>query len=135
MKSFIHVLAAFTIVVAASSCGSRDPQPPLYAISGRITYQGKPLETGKVVFIPTEVGGGKAYYAQIQNGEFRGEATAGEKNVQIISERPTGEVIKGDRGEEFIVTESVLPKQYGEFSKIMFTVETHPNNELVLDLE
>lgn len=135
MSASLRILTTALLVLSVNGCGSSEPRPELYSVTGRVTLKGKPLESGKVVFVPTEVGGGKAYFAEIQGGEFRGETTAGEKNVQVISVRPTGEVIKGDHGKEYPIMESIIPKEYGEFSQLMFTVEPRPDNQLELELK
>ncbi len=43
--------ALLLALVAAAGCGSS--HPPTVRVSGRITYEGKPLEAGEVAFQPT----------------------------------------------------------------------------------
>jgi hypothetical protein len=39
-------------IVAMTSCGGEDPFGKRYYVSGTVTYNGKPLEKGKISFVP-----------------------------------------------------------------------------------
>ena len=49
--------AAFSLVIGMGGCGTNPSKPPLGRVHGRVTYNGKPLTNGSVMFTP--VAGGK----------------------------------------------------------------------------
>ena len=50
-RAIAYVLCAF-VCVSSWGCGSAGKTPDLYPVSGKVTYQGKPLAAAKLVFIP-----------------------------------------------------------------------------------
>ncbi len=76
-------------VVVLAGCG-RAAGPPTYPVSGRVTYQGAPLERGTVLFVPET---GPAAGATIAaDGTFSLRAVAGKHQVGVSSvpEPPPG---------------------------------------------
>lgn len=63
------VLAAF-VLATAGGCGADGP--PRYQVEGRVTYDGRPVPAGRVIFEPDAAAGrkGPAGYAEIANGEY-----------------------------------------------------------------
>jgi hypothetical protein len=59
------VLLGFITSLGAAGCSSKG------TISGKITYQGKPVTAGTVTFVPEK--GGGAFTASIQEGEYKVE--------------------------------------------------------------
>ncbi|WP_422924401.1 hypothetical protein [Singulisphaera sp. PoT] len=45
-------VVAILALVTLGGCGGRDNLPPMGQVSGKVTYKGKPLATGMVVFSP-----------------------------------------------------------------------------------
>ncbi len=69
-------------VVVLAGCG-RAAGPPTYPVSGRVTYQGAPLERGTVLFVPEQ---GPAAGATIaSDGTFRLRTVAGRHWVGVTS--------------------------------------------------
>jgi hypothetical protein len=72
MDRFTRVawLAAM-IVVALAGCGGDEPFER-YEITGQVSYQGKPVENGSIVFEPQASAGNLAptAYGKIEGGEF-----------------------------------------------------------------
>lgn len=50
-------------------CGDTTGLGKRYAVSGKVTYQGKPLEKGRINFIPTQADG-RAAGGEIENGDY-----------------------------------------------------------------
>jgi hypothetical protein len=42
--------AASLVLLTAAGCGS--DHPPVYSVTGKVTYQGKPVEGAEIVFVP-----------------------------------------------------------------------------------
>ncbi len=68
----IPYLAAVALALLAL-VGCRDDGPPRYQIHGRVTYEGRPVPAGRVIFEPDAAAGrkGPAGYADIANGSYR----------------------------------------------------------------
>ena len=69
---FTLVLAASLVAVMAAGC-NRQPSVRLYDISGSVTFAGKPVPRGSIVFEPDESRGnaGPASIADVAAGRFR----------------------------------------------------------------
>lgn len=94
-------LAVLSLMLAAAGCG--ESGPARYEVRGRVTYGGKPVPAGQVVFEPDSEKGntGPPAYARIQNGQYRTEpgkgAVGGPHVVRIIGAtgQPTPEMPQG----------------------------------------
>lgn len=66
--------AAVVVValLASGGCSDRRDGPPRYAVTGRVTFQGKPLPVGRISFEPDAASGntGPAGYGNILAGRF-----------------------------------------------------------------
>tara|TARA_B100000809_G_scaffold258850_1_gene302766 strand:+ start:1210 stop:1545 length:336 start_codon:yes stop_codon:yes gene_type:complete len=76
-KLFVLLLATLL-----AGCGSRSSGPQRYNISGAVTWGGKPVPAGRIIFEPDPSQGNKgpAAYMDIQDGRFvnqRGKGTVG----------------------------------------------------------
>lgn len=64
---------------------------PRYDVTGTISLQGQPLESGHIQFTsPEDVAEGSESFAEIINGVYRTEVTEGKKQVIIRSPKPVG---------------------------------------------
>ena len=115
--------------------GCKDPYAGRHNISGKITLNGVPLDTGTILFTPKDIvtdADVTSAQAAIKNGEYSVTAglglLAGEYKVIIQSQKyvdvKTGEVLPGkteDPGS--YVLKDFIPEKYGTNSEITFTVE------------
>ncbi|MEX1223721.1 MAG: hypothetical protein WEA31_04155 [Pirellulales bacterium] len=71
MKHVQNMLCLAAFVLALVGCS--DDGPPRYQVHGRVTYDGRPVPAGRVIFEPDAAAGGKgpAGYADIANGSYR----------------------------------------------------------------
>ncbi len=105
--------AAFLL---ASGCGSSGPE--MAAVSGKVTYQGKPLEKGTISFVPVDpdkaaahgvLGPGGAY--ELQTREPGDGAEVGDYRVAITDIDP--ESLNTELpGEPVKLPKSAIPKKY-----------------------
>ncbi|MEX2168001.1 MAG: hypothetical protein WD851_01710 [Pirellulales bacterium] len=129
-RSLAQILL-LTCVVAG--CGSRNG---LYSVSGQVTYQGKPLEHGSIVFISPK---SRQVTADIELGEILNVTTiaandgiaAGEYMVAITSR---------DRSEKYkdsMAPPSIIPIRYADVatSDLKATIQPNNDNALRFDLE
>ncbi|MBU4273365.1 MAG: hypothetical protein KKA28_16015 [Planctomycetes bacterium] len=125
-----------TMLALAGGCGG-DSGPPRAVVSGTITYQGKPVETGEIRFIPTKGSKGPMSFAPIIDGKYRvavrGGAVVGAARVEIFGYRPDpnykvppvdqeGPGIGGPRRVEPPKTQ-FLPAKYNSQSELETTIE------------
>ncbi len=70
------------ILLLACGCGGGDSGPPRFDISGKVTFDNKPVPYGTIQFMPdsTKSNTGPVGYAVIHNGEYS-TAAAGGKGV------------------------------------------------------
>ncbi len=131
------------ILVSAVGCTSGTPFP-MATVKGTVTYQGKPLDHGRVVFLPEQGTPGPAAVGVIQSdGSFRVE-NAGREGAALGWHRVTvhcrgeltGEENRNRAASEFAVPKSLIPEKYSsaEQSPLRFEVKEGRNEwSIVLD--
>lgn len=103
--------------------GCAKSQPGI-ALSGGVTFDGKPVETGQIIFEPQA--GGIMTLTQINNGTYQlpadRPAQPGKYLVRITADRPTGRTIAADpRSQEDQATEELeqyIPAKYNTRSEL-----------------
>jgi hypothetical protein len=79
-------------VLSVVGCG-----PSVVTVEGKVTWDGTPVETGTISFLPAD-GKGPSFGGELKNGSYRVEAqkpgALGAKNVSITSVRKTGKMIE-----------------------------------------
>ena len=118
------------------------------AVKGKVTVDGSPLPQGSIEFIPLDPRLGQTGSTGIKNGEYAISAErglfAGEYQVQIRAQRPTGRKHWDGMGDERrpasqknYVDEMVsyIPAKYNDRSTLKAKVEPGKVNEFNYDLE
>ncbi|MCA1685427.1 MAG: hypothetical protein LC745_05475 [Planctomycetia bacterium] len=135
-----HTLLGVSVLLAG--CGGDPNKPALGRVSGTVTYQGKPLTTGVVTFVPSS--GPGAATGQAASGEINGSggyslstfepgdgAVLGVHTVTVQARE--GEIITGQGmpapGQVVKVPKSLIPERYakGDTSKLQFEVKPGSN--------
>src|SRR5437868_13520177 len=71
MRLFLPLLWAAALVPAAAGCGQGGDNLPRQAVSGKVTIDGQPLDTGEITFVPTAgAGAGPAAGGKVENGAY-----------------------------------------------------------------
>jgi hypothetical protein len=128
IKSILSVVA-LSVAAVTSGCSDR---PAVAPVSGKVTYNGKPLPYGSVGFQPAQ---GQPSGAAIQpDGSFRlstfsefDGAIIGPHKVKVTcyaSQRPTQQGQKS--AGEFVLGESLIPTQYTFLDQSGLTAEVPP---------
>ena len=130
----LYVLLLFSIV----GCGK--PSENKFTVTGTVTYQGKPLPLGSVMFVP-ETRDLQAENAAIDaDGRYQLKAAPGKYQVQVQmaarlrnSPAPTGEGAQLN----IPVVDWLIPKKYNHFqsSGLEAVVEPKENNTIDFPLE
>ncbi len=118
--------------LAAAGCG-----PSTISVSGKVTYEGEPVEEGSIAFEAPD-GSSPSVGGRIEKGEYRvadvPAAAGGKKVVRIFAARKTGRKVPA--GPPFppdsLTDELVkLPKQFNEQSRL--SAELVPGKPNVFD--
>ena len=90
----------------------------LIAVSGKVTWNGDPIERGNISFYPTDPSL-RPDAGAIVDGKFQFRASPGEKRVEIFADRPVG---KPDKVMNLQRYEQFIPTRYNEQTELRATV-------------
>ncbi len=137
MKIPTLMVTGFLIAcLACLGCGSAGDGLTRFPVSGTVTYQGKPIQKGKLVLLPTtkESGSGPTQVILISDGQFAGESTPGPKRVEFYASWDNGKTITLEDGRQVPDT-STLPPSCNVNSKHELEVKPEPNVGLSWELK
>ena len=80
-----HAAAALLAVLGATGCGRTGPA--LVTVKGSVTFDGKPVETGEILFRAAD-GLVATHAGPIAAGGYQVRLPVGAKRVEIIATRP-----------------------------------------------
>jgi len=126
MKIQLRMLLLLAFLVPLVGCG--DSGPPTAEITGLVTFDGKPVEKGGIIFRPTD-GEAAARQGDIVDGKYTLEAPIGSMKVEITGQRDTG-VDDGMGGTEW---KQFIPEKYN--TKTTLTADVSKSGEKVFDFE
>lgn len=86
MHRFVTLLL-LTIALVCTGCS--DGKPPKYKLSGTVTFDGKPVPEGSIMFLASDLHG-QPETAQIVDGKYALEVTAGQKKVVVEASKFVG---------------------------------------------
>ncbi len=137
-------MARVSVGIRASLCllvmtmlGCQDAGPERAAVTGLVEFDGKPLETGSIAFIPNGSEGGPTSGSTIENGKYsipqENGAVVGSHRVEIRWPKKTGKqipVVPPATSATGVVdeVEEGLPEKYNTKSTLVETVESGPNS-------
>jgi hypothetical protein len=117
------LLTVLPVLIAATGCGPTGPK--LYPVSGTVSWNGKPLPEGDIIFAPASPGeledAGK-----IVAGKFAFQARPGAKKVKIMANRSEGPV---DPQMGLAPRVQYIPPQYSSAEKTTLTAEVTENGK------
>lgn len=124
-----NCLGAAFLVCALAGCGGGPQGPALYAVSGAATFDGKPIETGRIEFRKAE-GDGRAYSGEIKNGAYSLQCEAGKMTVSITASRIIpGKFDKSNPDDEpQPVGEMYIPKKYNDKTELKAEIKPSSND-------
>ncbi|QDU76280.1 hypothetical protein Pan97_33270 [Bremerella volcania] len=120
------LLVVLGLLIPLAGCGG----PREIVVKGTVTFEGEPVETGEIIFIPAD-GVGPVGAGPINNGEFSFIAPPGEKKVEITANR-VGDKPAPDGLPNYI---PYIPKKYNTATTLTATVENKAENTYTFDLE
>ena len=117
----------FTAIVALVSSGCGPAGPEKYEVSGTVTYAGKPVSSGDVIFIPEDTSLAPEA-GKIVDGRFTALAKAGKCRVEItaLDIGPDTPVMMGSP-----IASNYIPEKYNRESTL--AIEVKPNDDNVYE--
>jgi hypothetical protein len=123
--SFLLTLTALLMV---SGCGGGGPRE--YQVTGRVTYDGQPVNEGEIVFLPTN-SEGTPRAGRIANGTFQISLPEGTKQVVITATRESATPAPDGLPNY----ENYIPAAYNTQTTLTAEVRTSGDNTLTFDLQ
>lgn len=105
------LLIGAAVILAAVGCGGGSKFPTL-KVSGKVTLDGAPLESGGISFVPA--GEGQDDGGTIKNGEYSlTKSPKGKVKVFITASKATGKMLPGaSSSKEIPEVVNLIPKKY-----------------------
>jgi hypothetical protein len=127
--------APLALALALAGCSVDNNRPKLGKVSGKVTYKGKPLTAGEVLFTPARNKGGDT--GQVATGQIDSDgsyvlttfdtgdgAVLGTHKVTVIS-REGGDMEKLNRKPDgtiaYVLPKSAIPKKYSQVDSTPLT--------------
>ena len=110
--------------LALTGCGGGSPS----TVSGTVTLDGTPVETGAVKFVLAS--GGKPTSASVSKGKFETKLPPGRYKVALYATKAAGSIKqKSYDGKEFMLelTEEMIPEQYNSKSELTEEIKAGEN--------
>ncbi|MFO0966388.1 MAG: hypothetical protein U0793_12500 [Gemmataceae bacterium] len=111
------------VAVGASGCGSGKKEVATYDVTGKVEYNGKPMEEGMIIFdladgIPPATG-------DIKGGTYSVKARTGKAKVSISWQK----LIPGKKGPmDTEVRDEMVAPEYNAATKLTAEIKEGPNN-------
>jgi hypothetical protein len=128
MKNALKMTVAFAVVgisVASSGCGRTKPSYPSTTLEGDVTIANKPVEKGKVEFMPQDVKNGLPISATIVDGRYHADQVSLGKVVATLHViRETGRSSARGTSTAIPEYENLVPPAYREGIELDVTTDT-----------
>ncbi|HWL06957.1 MAG TPA: hypothetical protein VNQ76_00945 [Planctomicrobium sp.] len=136
IKAF--VLSAVFLVAGLgllAGCGKAPDGPKRYELAGTVHYDGKPLESGRITFVPDSSAGneGPAGYGLVSHGTFDTRMLGGKGAVsgpiQVLitgypPQPPEGQEVRPPLFEDHVIKFEISPDQ--DHKNLHFDIELKP---------
>ncbi|WP_233198903.1 MULTISPECIES: hypothetical protein [Pirellulaceae] len=128
MTRFVRTIIPCLLLMALlTGCGSKGPETG--HVSGKVTYKGKALPTGTIVFVPEKEGDLMAFAEIQQDGTYVAGTEQFGPGVPLGKHRVMISAFI-DHGPE-VSAESLLPEKYGSDRKSGLTADVEPGENIV----
>jgi hypothetical protein len=121
------------VLLAAPACGPQGPRR--ITIKGSATLDGKPIEFGEVMFVPTDPAAASAG-GRITDGAFSVAVFKGPHRVQIMATRVQPRSGGSGEGGYELIPGNIIPRRYNDNTTLTFDVQgakDQPKFDLVSD--
>ena len=137
--SNIFIAGAMAACALLGGCGGGDGFDRA-AVSGSVTFDGEPVETGTIAFHPDAGTTGPVSGIKISAGRYEIEEAmgpvVGNQKVEILAIRETGELgpVIPPSPERTKITEQYIPKKYNKKTTLTVVIESGDNEDTNFDL-
>lgn len=130
---YLRVMHILFLTCVTTGCGSTNS---LVSVTGKVTYQGKPLDHGSITFVSRT---SRQATGEIERGEIVGVTTTA-VNDGIAAGDYLVAITSHDRSEKYknsMTAPSVIPLRYADIvtSGLKATIQPNHDNVLQFDLE
>ena len=129
MDRWPYHLAFATLLFFALGCGAGGPA--MYRVTGTVTFDGRPVESGEIIFVPVDKGVAPDA-GRIDNGAYDLLVKAGKKRVEIRASRP---VLGGKPNPMGPVYQDYIPEKYNARTTLAAAVEPEGANRFDYELK
>jgi hypothetical protein len=123
--------AGFSLCLILGAAGCSRDEVVRASVEGNVTFDGKPVESGMILFIPEPGVVGPPVQVMIENGKYASSEstgpTVGQNAVQIIAVRKTGRILKIE-GQDSAEEVQYIPKKYNEQSTEKVEIQSGENH-------
>jgi hypothetical protein len=134
-QSSLRLLGYAVLAGLLAGCGDRGPQR--VAVSGTVTFNGKPLADGTIRFVPTATASSPVAGADIKDGKYtadiRGGVPVGTQRVEIeayrVDPRATKPGMPAPPMARGVPRIQYIPKRYNVDSQLSMTIE--PGSKII----
>lgn len=130
---YVCVIVITSLVLAGGLSGCSKTSPSM-RVWGTVTYQGKPVDEGQIIFTPTTDGGGPSTGATITSGRYELEKATGPYagntyRVEITAFGPAQSYSPNASGQGMTATvrPQLLPDNYNRTSTLSATISAEPD--------
>jgi hypothetical protein len=117
LRAVIFFVACVPVIFALYGCGGSDE----VEVSGTVTFDGKPVEEGDIIFRGTD----RAFGGKIKDGNYKLTVSPGKSRVEITAFRAIpGRVDHSNPGEEKPVLEPYIPEKFNSKSTLTADVSS-----------
>ncbi|MBA2117592.1 hypothetical protein [Bremerella alba] len=121
------------LIFGSLGCGSNSSAPGMHPVKGTVTFDGKPIETGRILFRQSE-GDGQAFSAEIVDGSYELEVKEGPSDVTITASRLLPGKFDNSNGTPEQMGEMYIPSKYNRKTELSALVTPDGENEFPFDL-
>ena len=129
MRANLSLLAGLAVMVGCSESG-----PQRAEVSGSVSIDGKPVESGSISFIPDKGNKGPSAGGPIENGKYRiprdKGPVVGINQVQLSATRKTGKKIQDPTAKPGVLTDELVeafPPEYNKSPGVHREIKSGPN--------
>ena len=127
MRAIDRQLATIVLLCVSmclTGCGGAKG-PPTGTVSGNVTLDGKPLETGSIAFIP-KTGDAPTSGAKIVKGYYSATVPLGKKRIEIRAPKVVGQRKAYDTPDSPVIDiiEELIPARYNSTSELETEIAT-----------
>ena len=121
------------ILLFGLGCSQAPTGPAEFPVSGTVTFDGKPIEAGRILF--RKIGDGdRAYGSEIKGGAYSFTSEAGKVKVEITASRIIPGKFESPNGVPEPVGEMYIPKKYNSQTTLEADVKAEGDNTIPFEL-